>query len=277
MKFLRYITFICCVSLLFSCEKDDNLGESNIELDVKRNEIDQWILDNLTNPYNIEIKYKWDDSEVPNERVLTPPDMDKVIPFLQTLKNVWIESYEKAGGKTFIRKYVPKQIVLVGSKQFDDNGNLVQGTAEDGIKVALYQINEFDPSNKAFLKRLFHVMHHEFGHILHQQVLYPDEFKDVTPSGYTAAWMNGKLIDALSTGFISMYSRNNLDDDWVEIIAALLTNSNEEYEAIVNQAPENARKLIKEKERFVATYFDQIWNIDIYALQADINDRISKL
>ncbi|MCL3780316.1 hypothetical protein EMN47_07905 [Prolixibacteraceae bacterium JC049] len=276
MKLIKYFIFACCATLFFACDSDDDLGESNITINVQRNEIDQWILDNLTKPYNIEVKYKWDDSELPNDKVLTPPSMDKVIPFLEVLKNVWIESYEQAGGGTFVRKYVPKQIILVGSKSFNDNGTITQGTAEGGRKVVLYQINEFKKSDKEFLKRLFHVMHHEFGHILHQQVLYPDEYKMITPAGYTAAWMNVSLQDALNEGFITPYAKNIIDDDWVEMIATMLTNSKAEYDAIVAQASANGQKIIREKESYLAAYFDQVWNIDIYALQTDIHNRISQ-
>ena len=274
MKNIRNLFVLLFSLLLFSCDKTEDLGESNIFINEERNEIDQWIYDNITKEFNVEVKYKWDATELELDKTLTAPEMSKVIPFLEVLKEVWIDTYKEEGGADFIKRMIPKQIVLVGSKNFNSDGTITQGTAEGGRKVVLYQINEFEKSDKRFLKRLFHVMHHEFGHILHQEVLYPEEFKLLTPGGYTAAWENVSLEDALNEGFISPYSKNIIDDDWVEIIAHMLTNSKADYDAIVAKASEAGQVILKQKETYVAAYFQDVWNIDIYKLQKRISDII---
>ena len=63
------------------------------------------------------------------------------------------------------------------------------GTAEGGRKVILYGVNLFKikgmegynaSRDSAFVKDWFlHTIHHEFGHILHQTVLYPVEYKNI--------------------------------------------------------------------------------------------------
>lgn len=277
MKILKYLLAAVAISLLASCDKEDSLTGSNIQTEFERNEVDEWIYENLTKDYNIEVKYQFDDSEFESDKHISPPAIHQVIPFLEVLKKAWIEPYERAGGKDFIRRMIPKQIILAGSKNHNSDGTITQGTAEGGRKVVLYQINEFDKSDKAFLKRLFHIMHHEFGHILHQEILYPDEFKLVTPGGYTSGWMNVKLQDALNDGFISSYGKNIIDDDWVEIIAHMLTNSYQEYNAIVAQASPTGQYLLKQKENLVVGYYNSAWKIDLYALQQDISETINAI
>ncbi|WP_195715236.1 putative zinc-binding metallopeptidase [Ancylomarina sp. 16SWW S1-10-2] len=281
MKLYKYIFLILLATTFVACDDEEDLGKSNIVIDDTKNEIDQWIYDNLTKTYNIEVKYEWDDTELENDKVLAAPALDKVLPFLKTLKKSWIEPYEIHGGETFIRTYIPKLLVLVGSRNMNDDGTMVQGTAVGGRKVVIYQLNEFDPeyqnSSKAFLKRMLHVMHHEFGHILHQTVMYPDEFKLVTAGGYTSAWMNVSETDALSEGFITPYSKLDVDENFVETIATILTNSKDQYDAILLRGSSAGQKLLRTKEEIVANYFQDVWHIDIYALQADIYKVIQEM
>ncbi|PXY03226.1 hypothetical protein DF185_03845 [Marinifilum breve] len=281
MKFIKYFFLMILAAAFVACDDDENLGESNIVVETQMNEIDQWIFNNLTEPYNIEVKYRWDDTELENKKVLTAAALDKVLPFLKTLKKSWIEPYEELGGETFVKSYIPKLIILVGSRNLNNDGTMVQGTAEGGRKVVLYQINEFDPeyqsSSKSFLKRMLHIMHHEFGHILHQAVMYPDEFKLVTPGGYTSAWMNVSDEQALNEGFITPYSKLDVDENFVETIATILTNSNDEYEAIISRASASGQEILRIKEEIVVKYFADIWNIDMYALQAHIYKVIQEM
>ena len=272
MKLYKYLFLIMLATSFVACDKEEDLGESNIIIDDTKNEIDQWIYDHFTKPYNVEIKYEWDDTELENSKVLTPPSLEKIIPFLEVLLEAWVEPYAEFGGEDFVKKMIPKQIILVGSQNMNTNGTMVQGTAEGGRKVVLYQINEFTYSNWSFLKRLMHIMHHEFGHILHQDVLYPEEFKQVTPGGYTAAWMNVSETDALNEGFISPYSKNIIDDDWVEIIAYMLTNSKLEFDTHIKRGNSQGQAILRVKEEMVVNYYQNVWNIDMYALQERIHE-----
>jgi substrate import-associated zinc metallohydrolase lipoprotein len=110
-----------------------------------------------------------------------PPEESKVIPAMSIVKQIWIEPYNaETGSETFIKKYAPKHFVLVGSPQYEFNGEIL-ATAEGGNKIVMFVINRFDKNNIVELRRMLHTIQHEFAHILHQNILYPQEFKTITP------------------------------------------------------------------------------------------------
>lgn len=227
---------------LSSCEKDESLsGESVIYVkETHSAPLDEWIKKNFTDPYNIEIKWKWDDSEVDNKYTLIPPREEKAYFFLKTLLEIWIKPYEEEAGVDFIKEYIPKLFILSGTPQYNEDKTTTLGLAEGGKKVTIFNINNFgelpdardpryagitdaDERRKAAIINSFHVLHHEFAHILHQKILYPDDFKQICKGKYTGAWYNVSDLDSKALGFITPYSMLNEDEDWVEIVATVLT------------------------------------------------------
>ena len=108
--------------LFYSCGKEDDLEVTQpVGLGGEtwaQGPIDKWILDSLTNPYNIAVKYRWDPWELALDRTLTPPDESKIVAAMSAVKRVWIDPYTaETGSELFIKKYAPKQFVLVGSVQ----------------------------------------------------------------------------------------------------------------------------------------------------------------
>ncbi|RKD98761.1 zinc-binding metallopeptidase [Marinifilum flexuosum] len=298
----KYICFLMLGVLFFSsCSSDEDLGESLIDTSTPElNEVDEWIRENYTYPYNVEVKYKWDNSELDNTKILTPTTLDRVIPFLEKMKEIWVDPYARNGGEDFMKAYIPKQMVLVGSHNYEDNGGIVLGQAEGGRKITIFDLNyiDFDLSGlnswekrRAMepILRVFKTMHHEFGHILHQTIAYPVEYKKLT-TGYTSNWMNFSNSEARGMGFITAYSLLNPDEDFVEMLSEFLTRSNEDWNELIDKikvydenyyTDEDASKLarikIREKEKMIADYMLQIWKIDIYKLQADIAEVLDGL
>src|SRR5687768_11186630 len=159
---------------VISCRKDEDLnvippvdlgGETS-----ERTTIDQWLLDSLTTPYNISVKYRWDPWELNLDKTLTPPDESKIIPAMSAIKRVWIDPYnQETGSDLFMKTYSPKQFVLVGSVEYNYNGTVVLGQAEGGNKIAYFDINQnFDQNSVTSIQRMIQTSHHEFAHVLHQ-------------------------------------------------------------------------------------------------------------
>ncbi|MBT1695643.1 putative zinc-binding metallopeptidase [Fulvivirgaceae bacterium PWU4] len=262
---------------MMSCSDEDTLDVSFLDTDPsEKSAIDLWIDDNYTSPFNIAVEYKWDPYELPSNRVLVPVKEDKVIPVMKVVKDTWIDPYVLKAGEAFVKEHAPKQFLLVGSAKYNDDGTIVLGEAESGRKVTLFVVNDFNRQNVPAVKQMLHTIHHEFAHILHQTILYPREYKQVTPSGYTASWYNTDDATARALGFITPYARASSDEDFVEMISMMLVEGRAGYEAILSKVPEEGRALLRKKEAFVVAYFKQSWNIDFYSLQTATQEAITK-
>ena len=269
--FIHTIILVSAMSLIFSCSsKIDDVSPvvQGLGGDIlTKQPIDTWLETNFTKPYNIEVKYRWDANELPN-KILVPPLVSKVQPVMEGVKAIWIDPYEAEAGSDFIKKFCPKQYVLVGSANWNTDGTIVLGTAEGGKKVVLYQINEFDKKDVAGVKQILHTIHHEFGHIMQQNVATPLAYKRITPGSYTSNWYNVSDAQALSLGYITPYSMLTTDEDFVEVLATMLVEGKTAYDARVNAIPNAAGKAaLRQKGQIVIDYLKTTYNIDFTRLQ----------
>lgn len=279
-KNLKFLLLLLLLPFLSACSEEDDVSDIPLP-DLsgqtwEKGPIDEWLYENFVLPYNIEVKYRFDRYELALNRTLVPPAEDRIMPVMETIQQTWITPYDLAAGPNFIKKLSPKQFVLVGSPQFNPNGTITLGTAEGGRKIVLYVINDFDKQDREAVKQMLHTIHHEFAHILHQTVMYPEEYKRIT-STYTASWNDYSLADARSRGFITQYARASPDEDFVEMISMMLIEGKAGFDAIVNSAPAEAQPLLRRKEQFVVTYFKETWNIELYTLQANTEAAINAL
>jgi substrate import-associated zinc metallohydrolase lipoprotein len=283
--------------VLLSCKKEDALTVDDISGlggdTWAKTAVDRWLYDTLTVPYNIATKYKWDQFELELNKTIVPPKEEKVIPVMSTVKKVWIEPYVAQGGELFFKKYCPKFFVLAGSANWNLDGSITLGTAEGGRKVVLYLLNDFRNktmpgyvlSDSAISKQMFHVIHHEFGHILDQNIRRPVEFDAVTKGFYTADWINTNDFEARKDGFVTAYALSSPFEDFVEIISIMLIEGRGGFDNIVNSVTgtstrgttaSQAKAKLREKEALVVNYFRQAWNIDFYSLQTRVRTAIEK-
>jgi substrate import-associated zinc metallohydrolase lipoprotein len=194
-----------------------------------------------------------------------------------------------------MKKYVPKFFALAGSASWNTDGTITLGTAEGGRKVVLYVINDFrtkgttgyKPSDSFNIKQMFHTIEHEFGHILHQTVLYPQGFKSISVGFYTSNWNNVSDADARKDGFVTAYAESAPDEDFVEMISMMLIEGKAGFDAIVNSIPAGtsvnnitqaqAITRLRQKEAFVVSYFKDTWGINFYSLQTRVRAQVDKL
>ena len=275
--------FIALATLtLWSCSEDE-LDPNSIfgkpGTGTVQNEFDTWLLDNYTAPYNIEFKYRFEDKETDDTYNLAPADYDKSIALAKFTKYLWLESYEELLGPDFIRTYCPRTMFLVGSPAYNEQGSVVLGTAEGGMKITLYNVNSIDLANidVDFLNYwYFKTMHHEFAHILHQTKEYSTDFNEITPSNYqSTSWVNVSDQEALDLGFVSPYASSETQEDFVEIISIYVTNTAEYWDNLVGSASEQGQVWINQKLELVKDYMTTTWNIDLDELR-DIVQRRSQ-
>ena len=288
MKFLNKLFLVSFVVLtVASCKKSEDLDlPQPVGLGgdvVARNAIDKWLLDSLTTPYNIAVKYRWDPWELNLDKTLTPPDESKIIPAMTAIKRVWIDPYNaETGSDLFMKKYSPKQFVLVGSVEYNYNGTVVLGQAEWGNNISYFDINQnFDKNNVTSVQRMIQTSHHEFAHILHQNVLYPQDYKFISSNlglpGFTATWFNVSAEEALQWGYITPYSMASSDEDFVEMIANMLMLGKTRYEELVASTNATAQQALRSKEQIVVTYMRDVWNINFYSLQTRVQAALNAL
>lgn len=292
MKSLQTFLFVfSCTVTMLSCRKDDISGNADDIAGLGgdtwvKGPIDDWILSNLTVPYNVAVKYKWDQSEMEFNKIIVPPDEEKVLPVLSAVKQVWIDNYVAETNELFMKKYCPKFFVLAGSASWNMDGTITLGQAEGGRKILLYQLNDFrvkgmdgyQPSDSFTVKQMFHTIEHEFAHILHQNVMYPQEFKQVSVGNYTSNWNNVSDEAANELGFISAYAMSFPDEDFVEMTSMMLVEGRNWFNAMVNGlADEEAQTKLRQKEAIVVNYFKDVWNINFYSLQTRTRASITAL
>src|SRR5690606_19143161 len=235
MNFFNKISILfLAVGMACSCSEDKLDPESIlVDLDIEQNELDNYIQNQFTDDYNISIVYKFVEPESDYDYNLSPANYESAVRITRLLHYLGIEPYDRiVGNKDFIRAYFPKLLNYIGSPAYRNNGTMVLGTAEGGVKITLYALNQLTEersTNVAFLNRYyFHTMHHEFAHILHQNKDYPASFREISGSGYVGdAWNDvyegDDVAGAAADGFISPYASKEANEDFVETYSYYIT------------------------------------------------------
>lgn len=242
-------------------------------------EFDQWILDNYTYPYNIAIKYKLQDIETDRSYYLAPAYPEKCEPLSKVLKYIWIETFNEVVGVDFFREHSPKVVFFVGSWALNSTGSYVLGTAESGMKITLYGVNDFNPDSidKRKLQEYMCTVIHEFCHILHQKKAFDPEFEKISSADYVGDdWDATNNTEALaqSMGFYTRYSRKNKNEDFVELIAHYTVYGQSQYDALIARVGPEAAAKINQKFEIVKNYLQSTWGIDIYTFNRVFTRRL---
>lgn len=277
MKKIIYSIFAVMMSLsVISCSKsDDNLDVdlSKFNTDItKENDIDKWLTTTFVNPYNIEVVYRYERNFTDVARDISPVYYEKVEPMMTAVLKTFLKTYEEVAGKAFIKKYTPKQFVLYGSPSYNDNGSITLGTADNGRRIVLYELNSLDFTKPAQVKRPIHTIHHEFTHILNQNIEIPPAFEQISKSDYTADWTGSANTAAVakSLGFITQYSRSSFGEDFAEMTSFLLVDGQIAFENYCSTTNAKAAADLRAKEKLVIAYFKDYYNIDFKILQAAV-------
>lgn len=282
---LKNISLLLLMATAFgfnSCS-EDGLSNQSVFEDVSNketNEFDIWLENNYRQPYNIDFKYRYSDKESDLAYNVIPADFDCSKALAILIKHVWIDSYVEAISPEFMKTYVPRIIQLTGSYKWNNNGSQVLGTAEGGLKVMLYGVNELDIDNPRINSEdpyeshdvkpidmnywFFHTMHHEFCHILTQKKDYDTAFRTISAATYHATdWINLEDKKVAKEGFVSSYAASEYNEDFAEIYATYVTNSPAGWQKILDQAGEGGRAIINQKLDIMKKYFKDNWNLDL--------------
>lgn len=193
-------------------------------------EFDKYLVDNYLMTYNISFLYKLGDETTDMEYNLVPVAYDKAQIVAHAVKYLWLEVYANKVSVDFLRQYTPRIINVLGSPAMNAAQQTeTLGVAEGGVKITLYNMNDIDLKNIKWLnKYIFHVMHHEFSHILHQNKSFPKDYELISAGNYDSqAWQYNADTTAYRMGFVTPYSMSEAHEDFVEVISSYITDTRE--------------------------------------------------
>jgi substrate import-associated zinc metallohydrolase lipoprotein len=285
MKFTAFI-LTALTLLALSCSQDETLNVPIKDDPISTDTLDQWIQTNFTKEYGIIVRYKIVDNYVETGKRVTPADRAIVEPALRFVLSYWMEPFISVpNGNKFFRRYVPAEIVLIGSPIFNGDGTITLGTADAGARITLTQVNDYDPSNKDWIITQIHTIYHEFAHIMHQNFKLPATWKTITPHGYTGAgaWYTLSDEEALELGFVTPYATSSYNEDFAETVAEILFNA-DFYDQFVNEdtscstelcAKQNAgRALIKQKYDAILAHYKQYTGVDLLQIRDIVQQKL---
>lgn len=300
-------TLVALSGMVFttSCSDEDlNMGLSVIkDSQTPQNKLDQWLYDNYVEPYNIELRYRWEDNETSMDYILVPAKYENSIRMARLLKYICFDSFDEVTGSTqFIRSYFPKQVQLVGNPGWNSNGGWMSqgsytlGSSEGGYKINLWYVNHlgdvlvenYVPTDSVIRSRTelnkvyFHTILHEFGHVFHQKIPYTTEFNQITGTDYLGGMWNSSFLSETdpqiyALGFVTAYSSYSADEDFAEIFSTYVCSTDEEFQAILDKAGTKGRNAIEQKLSLVKEYFQENWRLDIDKLHQAIQKREDNL
>lgn len=271
MKKITILIISFLLLILQGCRPEEvNLGESEIKTDsTLRTDLDDWLENVFTIPFNINISYKWNENVIDFERALTPPNPENVKLAGEAINSIWLQSYSQVAGEDFIKKIAPRELVFIGSNDVNESGSLTFGSAEAGARVVLFRVDELDFESKSDVVRFLATVQHEYTHILNQTVPFDEQtYQSITPSGYRPNWNQISTTNAREIGFITNYSTLNPNEDFAEMVEAILSNSKVEYDAIIDGiTSDEAKQNLRRKETLIVNYFKREFDLDLYELQ----------
>lgn len=263
---------------LTACQQTDKPNDSISVIKkptTKHNQFDKWLQRNFVNAYNVDFKYKIEDNEREREKQLVPASMEKSMKLAKIFRHSWFGVYDEVAGPHFMRRLAPRIIHIVGSASWNNDGTIVLATAEGGLKVTIYRANWLNEKNPEDLNKMyFQTMHHEFTHILHQNVKWPQEYNEISAGSYApSSWHNRrKMEEYASLGFVTAYAGHSPSEDITELTACYITYSQGQWDKVMAAAGEEGRAKLQQKLEIMKTYMKDTWNIDMDIIR-DVNTR----
>lgn len=275
------LAIICLLwaSIFTSCSNNDDLGpsifdstEETLDPTSYTYKFDLFLQKEFLKPYNLQFAYKMQDISVDKDYNLVPASFENSKKLAVLVKYLWFDVYKKVADSTFLRKYGPRMIHLIGSPGYNPaNGTELLGLAEGGIKISLLKVNQIDISNVETLNEYyFKTMHHEFAHILHQTKSYPVDFNLISYKDYSPySWQDRPNEIAWSLGFVSPYGSSQTREDFVEVIANYIVKTDAQWNSmLINSA--KGWKIDAETSRVIET-------MDTTYKDTIINDKLERL
>lgn len=233
---------------LGSCRSEDDFTDSIFDTNIPAVDeskttypFDLWLYENFLVPYNVEVQYQFNFPASDMNFQLTPANYNKSQLLAHFIRYLFYDVYTKYAGDKFMKMYGPRIFHFIGSTGYSPTtGTEVLGTAAGGVKITLYNVNEIKSYAPGVVytaddvdilnERIFHTMHHEFSHILHQTKSYPVTFGQVTSGSYDPiTWQERDSVTTHHLGYVTHYASSANYEDFVETLSCIITETDHRW------------------------------------------------
>ena len=312
---IKNIICLLLPCLLQACTNELLSEQSVVDAGAVQNpqtELDRWIADSITAPYNIEVVYRWQKNANTGTTFVSPPRPDNVKAILRAVRELCFETYrqENLGGVDFLQGKTPLRIYLYGGQNVDENGvELLNNPQLTPSEMCIFRVDDFKAGDADKMYALMRSVHHQFARRLAELVTYDrDKFTAISghrytgsteplaaPLGYSKKEKDyfGLADYANKRGFYTMQAFLSAEDDFAEIISSTLCatpkevndaintaqtpdqDSDPEVQQQYNKEAEQAYKEIVAKQAFVEQYMQKSLHINLKQLQITSLRRIN--
>lgn len=318
----KYLYSLLLLSLcLGACQEKDPLKDESVIPSIEhelanRTELDNYIEEHFTKPYNVNLIYRYVDREVSREWTFAPITYDKSVEFATLIQHLYYEPFSKVTSQQFLREYTPKMVLLLGSYGYNSDGTVTLGLASNGVKVAFMGLNALDtkplassdiPTRRKTLESLnenyLRTLYHEGAHTFHQKIAYPTEYTKLSIKDYQYGrqfyyWKDiyeaenknkstyqVKTPSFLYAGFITPYASTNPDEDFAELFSYCIMYTEDDWAEVYRNADgkNNAtdaltgKEILIRKREIIKKYVRETFGVDVEDLRQEVQSRYPNL
>lgn len=250
--------------------------------------LDHYIQLAFAKKYNVDIAYRYDDKVTDRRYLLAPVKESKALEYLNLIDYMFFQVYAASTPEGYLQTHTIKYLNLFGSSGYAIDRRMA-GAAPQGM-IWIYNINELNTQyTKDVRENYISTLFHESAHTLHEERAYPPEFDKLSSLEYQKQdafsywWRTGK--NAGYAGFVSDYASTDADEDFAELFAYYVLDSDSEWaERLKSAEGKNrtdakytGREIIEKKVAIMKAYLHSEYSADLDKIRAEAQKRLPKV
>ena len=250
--------------------------------------LDHYIQLAFAKKYNVDIAYRYDDKVTDRRYLLAPIKENKALEDLNLIDYMFFQVYAASTPEGYLQTHTIKYLNLFGSSGYAIDRRMA-GAAPQGM-IWIYNINELNTQyTKDVRENYISTLFHESAHTLHEERAYPPEFDKLSSLEYQKQdafsywWRTGK--NAGYAGFVSDYASTDADEDFAELFAYYVLDSDSEWAERLKaaegknrtDAKYTGREIIEKKVAIMKAYLHSEYSADLDKIRAEAQKRLPKV
>ena len=247
--------------------------------------LDRYIQQAFAKKYNVDIAYRYDDKVTDRRYLLAPVKEEKALEYLNLIDYMFFQVYEASTPEGYLQTHTIKYLNLFGSSGYAIDRRMA-GAAPQGM-IWIYNINELNTQYTGTVRSDYiSVLFHESAHTLHEERAYPPEFDKLSALEYQKQdafsywWRTGQ--NAGYAGFVSDYASTDADEDFAELFAYYILDSDSEWADRLkgaegknrSDAKYTGREIIEKKVAIMKEYLRSEYSADLDKIRAEAQKRL---